>query len=290
MREDRPTTRTTPASDDPSAPEVTAPAATSPPTSKDNGGTARPLSAPVLAGPLDAPPAAARWRVLAWRLATGLLVAAGIYGLAVMLAILAYRWVDPPTSAVMLGQRLTGSQIVQSWVPLERVSLHLVRAVIASEDAGFCRHRGVDWRELEAAIEQTREGAPRGGSTIPMQVSKNLFLWSSRSYVRKALEIPITLASDLVWSKSRTLEIYLNIAEWGPGVFGAEAAARYHFGKSALLLTEREAALLAVALPNPVQRISGAPSPLQIRLAQRLLVRMRTVGDRTGCVLGGKGP
>jgi monofunctional biosynthetic peptidoglycan transglycosylase len=154
-----------------------------------------------------------------------------------------------------------------------------------SEDAGFCRHHGVDWRELEAAIEQTRDGAPRGGSTIPMQVSKNLFLWSSRSYLRKALEIPITLAADLVWPKPRMLEIYLNIAEWGPGIFGAEAAAQYHFGKSALRLSETEAALLAVALPNPVQRISGAPSQLQVRLAQRLMVRVRSVGDRAECVL-----
>src|SRR6185436_4995918 len=124
---------------------------------------------------------------------------------------------------------------------------YLQRAVIASEDGRFCQHHGVDWDEIEEAIERARDGIPRGGSTISMQVVKNLFLWPSKSYVRKALEFPLTFAIEMAWSKPRILEIYLNIAEWGPGVFGAEAAARYHFGKSAATLTPSQAALLAVS-------------------------------------------
>ena len=126
----------------------------------------------------------------------------------------------------MLGQRLTGTEIEQRWVPIERISPHLVQAVILSEDGGFCRHRGVDWSALEEAIESSR-----GGSTITMQVVKNLFLWPQRSYIRKALEIVLAYVVEVVWPKERVLEIYLNIAEWGPGIFGAEAAARNHFGK-----------------------------------------------------------
>ena len=146
-------------------------------------------------------------------------------------------------------------------MPLDRISPYLQRAVITSEDGRFCQHRGVDWGEIEEAIERARDGIPRGGSTISMQVVKNLFLWPSKSYVRKALEIPLTFAIELAWPKPRILEIYLNIAEWGPGVFGAEAAARYHFGKSAAALTPSQAALLAVSLPNPMERRAGAPGP-----------------------------
>ena len=171
----------------------------------------------------------------------------------VLSLIVAYRWVNPPMSTLMLGQWLTGTRITQRWVPIERMSPYLYRAVITSEDGRFCRHYGVDWGELEAAIERARDGIPRGGSTISMQVVKNLFLWPSKSYVRKAIEIPLTYAIELAWPKRRILEIYLNIAEWGPGIFGAEAAARYHFGKPAALLNAGQAALLAVSLPNPLR-------------------------------------
>ena len=124
-------------------------------------------------------------------------------------------------------------------MPIDRISPYLQRAVITSEDGRFCRHHGVDWDEIEEAIERARDGVPRGGSTISMQVVKNLFLWPSKSYVRKAMEIPLTYAIETAWSKRRILEIYLNMAEWGPGVFGAEAAARYHFGKPAALADAR---------------------------------------------------
>jgi monofunctional biosynthetic peptidoglycan transglycosylase len=195
-------------------------------------------------------------------------VAAGLV-VAVLVLAVAYRWVNPPVSTLMLGQRLAGTPIERRWVPIERISPNLIRAVVLSEDAGFCRHGGVDW----AAIEEAMEG-DRGGSTITMQVVKNLFLWPSRSYVRKAIEIGLAYIVESLWPKQRIMEIYLNIAEWGDGVFGAEAAARAHFDKRAARLTVEEAALLAVSLPNPIERTPAAPSLATGRLASRLMQRM----------------
>jgi len=212
--------------------------------------------------------------------AFGLIAFAG----AVLALIVLYRWVDPPASTLMLGQRLGGTPVVQRWVPLTRISPNLPLAVILSEDARFCRHAGVDWGELREAIESTGDGVARGGSTISMQVVKNLFLWPSKSYLRKAIEIPLAYLIEVAWPKQRILEIYLNIAEWGPGVFGAEAAARYHFRKPAALLGPREAALLAVSLPNPFERDAGSPGPGTQRLADNLLLRMRAARATAGCV------
>jgi monofunctional biosynthetic peptidoglycan transglycosylase len=234
---------------------------------------------------LPAPPVIARRHVWLAARAIGTLLL-GLAGLVLALIVL-YRWVDPPLSSLMLGQRLLGEEITQRWVPLERISPNLRLATIMSEDGRFCRHRGVDWSELREAIESARDGdEPRGGSTISMQVVKNLFLWPSRSYLRKAIEIPLTYVVEAVWPKRRILEIYLNIAEWGPGVFGAEAASRFHFGKRASQLTPREAALLAVSLPNPFARRAGAPGPGTSRLAHNLLVRMRTGRANAFCVRG----
>ncbi|MCB1514295.1 MAG: monofunctional biosynthetic peptidoglycan transglycosylase, partial [Hyphomicrobiaceae bacterium] len=165
-----------------------------------------------------------------------------------------------------------------------RISRNLQRAVIVSEDGRFCQHWGIDPREILAAIKRARNGVPRGASTITMQVAKNLFLWSSKSYVRKLLELPLTLALEVIWSKERILEVYLNIAEWGPGVFGAEAAARHHFGKSAARLSQNEAALLAVALPNPIRRDAGEPGRGTSRLASIIVARMRSAGPVTSCI------
>jgi monofunctional glycosyltransferase len=212
-----------------------------------------------------------RWAMV-FLLACGLLVAS---------LILLYRWVNPPASTLMLQQRLTGTPITAHWMPLERISPYLQYAVILSEDGHFCRHHGVDWGELAAALDDALDGQARGGSTISMQVVKNLFLWPSKTVVRKAIEIPLTFVIETLWSKSRILEIYLNIAEWGPGVFGAEAAAHYHFAKPASLLTPQEAALLAVSLPNPFERSAGDPGPGTARLAANLLRRMRAGGRQT---------
>jgi monofunctional biosynthetic peptidoglycan transglycosylase len=213
-----------------------------------------------------------------------LAVRAAVYGivgytLLVLVLLAAYRWVDPPFSNLMLTQRLMGWQVEQKWVPLTRISPNLVQAVILSEDGGFCRHQGVDWVAIEEAIEEAR-----GGSTITMQVVKNLFLWSSRSYIRKAIEIPLALLMEMLWPKQRILEVYLNIAEWGDGVFGAEAAAQHHFRKRAAQLSAQEAALLAVSLPNPIERQAGDPGAQTRRLANNLMLRMKAVRTSMTCV------
>ncbi len=206
------------------------------------------------------------------------LVAGGLV-LTVLTLVVLYRWVNPPVSALMIGRSIAGTEVERTWMPLERISPHLMRAVILSEDGGFCRHHGVDWAAMVEAIE-----SDRGGSTITMQVVKNLFLWPSRSYVRKAVEIGLAYLVEALWPKRRILEIYLNIAEWGDGVFGAEAAAQTHFGKRAARLTAEEAALLAAVLPSPIERTAGAPSGMTGRLASRLLVRMRNSRADLSCV------
>lgn len=196
-------------------------------------------------------------------------IAVSVAGFFVFLLFL-YKVANPPGSMLMAYETLVGNEVEHKWVPLEAISPNLIRAVIVSEDGQFCRHWGVDWRAIGMAIDQAGVDGPRGASTISMQTVKNLFLWNSRSYVRKALEIPLTYAIELVWSKSRILEIYLNIAEWGPGVYGAEAAARYHFRKSAARLTPDEAARLAAALPDPLGRDAGNPGHATARAASRV--------------------
>lgn len=181
----------------------------------------------------------------------------------------------PPVSTLMLGRWLSLEGVERRYVPLEAISPSLPAAVIASEDARFCGHGGVDWDALSDVIDDADEGGPsRGASTIPMQVAKNLFLWPGRSYLRKAMEIPVALYLDLVWSKRRMIEVYLNVAEWGEGIFGAEAAAQHHFGKAARELSRREAALLASSLPNPHLRRASKPSARQRTIAATIAARM----------------
>ena len=220
-----------------------------------------------------------------------LALAAGVALLAVLTVagLLLFRFVDPPMSTLMLAQRLTGQSIEQRWVRLEQISPNLVRAVITSEDGQFCWHRGIDFREMALAMKNADgEGLEdiRGASTISMQVAKNLFLWPSKDLIRKGLELWVTLAMEVMWPKQRILEVYLNIAEWGPGIFGAEAAARHHFRKPAARLTEREAALLAASLPNPIARDAGQPGPGTRRIASTIEARTRSASARTACILG----
>src|SRR6201991_2374863 len=166
-----------------------------------------------------------------------------------------------PVSTLMAWRWVTGAPVSRQWVDLASMSQALPRSVVPSEDAKFCSHRGVDWDALRDVIDDAEDGeVARDGSTITQQVAKNLFLWQGRSFVRKALELPLALWIDLVLPKRRIMEIYLNIAEWGPdGQFGAEAGARRAFGKSARSLTPREAATLAAVLPNPRRRLAGSP-------------------------------
>jgi len=193
----------------------------------------------------------------------------------------ATRWIDPPTTAVQMERRF------QSWihgtpyhkrydfVPLTQISHDFQHAVISAEDARFYQHHGFDWQAIQKAAEDDMEGGRlRGGSTITQQVVKNLFLWPGRSYVRKALEFPLALWVDLVLQKRRILEIYLNVAEWGPnGEFGIEAGSRRALGKAARDLDRYQAALMAAVLPSPARRDARAPGPGLRRLAGHYVAR-----------------
>lgn len=173
----------------------------------------------------------------------------------------------------MVARWFNGEPVERNVVPLSGIAPTLSLAVLASEDARFCGHGGVDWDALRLVLDDD-DGPSRGASTITMQLAKNLFLWPSRSYLRKALEIPLALYLDAVLGKRRVVEIYLNVAEWGDGVFGAEAAARRHFGKGAGELSRREAALLATSLPNPRLRDPAKPTRRQRELTGIVLARM----------------
>src|ERR1700733_8548325 len=197
-----------------------------------------------------------------------------------------YRFIDP-VSTVMLWRWATGAPVTRIVMPLDHMSPALPLAVIAAEDDTFCRNIGIDLGAMREALERSDDdiAAARGASTITQQVAKNLFLWQGRSVVRKALELPLALWLNLVLSKRRVLEIYLNIAEWGPnGQFGAEAAARYAFGKPARNLSGREAAELAAILPNPIRRSARTPGGLVHRLASVYEGRAAANPDLDGCV------
>lgn len=183
-----------------------------------------------------------------------------------------------PISTLMIGRYLTGEPVTRKWVDLDGMSEALPRSVVAAEDAKFCFHHGIDWDSVRNIIEDAQDGeVARGGSTITQQVAKNLFLWPGRSLVRKALEFPLAMWIDLVLSKKRILELYLNVAELGPdGQFGAEAGANYAFGRPASALSAREAALLASILPNPVTRSARNPGPGVRRMAGTYVVRARS--------------
>jgi monofunctional glycosyltransferase len=174
-----------------------------------------------------------------------------------------------PASALMAWRYVTGAPVSRQWVDLAAMASALPRSVVASEDAKFCTHHGVDWDALREVIDDAEDGeVSRGGSTITQQVAKNLFLWPGRSVVRKALELPLALWIDFVLPKARILEIYLNVAELGPGgQFGAQTGSLYAFGHGASMLTPREAALLAAILPNPHSRSARNPGPGLRRLA-----------------------
>ncbi len=203
-----------------------------------------------------------------------------------LLAVL-YNVVNP-VSTLMIGRWITGERVERIWTPIEKMSPALVRTVIASEDASFCQNIGIDLAELRQAIEKADDlEDTRGASTIPMQIAKNLFLWPGRDYIRKAIEMPLAIWLDLVVSKRRLIEIYLNIAEWGPnGEFGVEAGARRAFGVPAAQVDARQAALLAVMLPNPHRRDAGNPTAGVQRLAARLQARVPKEGPELVACLG----
>ncbi|WP_082501157.1 monofunctional biosynthetic peptidoglycan transglycosylase [Methylobacterium sp. Leaf88] len=227
--------------------------------------------------------ASGRTRARGLRRIVNLILLLPVIGLVLLLSLaLVYSALTPP-STLMLGRWLTLHSVDRQAVGLEAISPYLVQAVIASEDQRYCLHNGVDWGALRDVVDD-EEGPSRGASTIPMQTVKNVFLWPGRSVIRKALEIPLALVADTLWGKPRTMEIYLNIAEWGEGVFGAEAAARRWFGKPARALTRGEAALLAAVLPNPILRNPALPSRGVRAQAARIQARMNGVSGLMGCL------
>ncbi|MEQ1708305.1 MAG: monofunctional biosynthetic peptidoglycan transglycosylase [Terricaulis sp.] len=199
-----------------------------------------------------------------------------------------YLFIDPPSTATMLERAAAGETIRHYAVPINRVSPHLVRAVIAAEDANFCSHDGFDVEAIQDAMESNARGRRRrGASTISQQTAKNLFLWQGGSWLRKGFETYFTALVEFMWPKRRIMEAYLNVAEWGDGNFGAEAAARARFNVSAADLTPLQAARLAAVLPSPNRWRADNPGPYVRRRAATIVERARVVrNERTAaCVL-----
>jgi monofunctional biosynthetic peptidoglycan transglycosylase len=184
--------------------------------------------------------------------------------------VLPWRFLPPPTSAFMLREWISRGEAPRyHWLPLAQISPQLAIAVVAAEDQRFPDHHGFDFGAIERALAEGRR-RPRGASTITQQVAKNLFLWPGRSFARKACEAWLTLFIEALWPKRRILEVYLNVAEFGRGVFGAGAASELYFGKPARQLTLEEAALLAAALPSPKRSSVARPSEYLLRRAEEI--------------------
>jgi monofunctional glycosyltransferase len=197
--------------------------------------------------------------------------------------VLPFRWINPPVSMVMLErswqQRGSDYHLDKHWLNWNEIPRHAALAAVVSEDQNFPHHHGIDVNAIKKAIaERERRGELRGASTISQQVARNMYLWTSRSWVRKGLEVWFTGLVELCWPKQRILEIYLNIAEWGDGVFGLEAASRHHFGVSAAQLSRWQSALLASALPSPLNYKPAKPAPHLIERANWNLAQQRMLG------------
>ncbi|WP_374579497.1 monofunctional biosynthetic peptidoglycan transglycosylase [Phenylobacterium sp.] len=223
------------------------------------------------------------------RLLRGLLLLVLMFGLIgpVMVTTI-YRFVPPPVTWLMIQRVFEGRGFDRRWRSLDDISPRLVRAVIAAEDAKFCDHNGFDFDAMEKAFESNAKGRKlRGGSTISQQTAKNVFLWPGRSYVRKGLEAYFTVLIEVIWGKPRIMEVYLNSVEWGPGVYGAEAAARKNFGVGAGQLTAAQAARLAAILPSPLKWKAAQPGPYVKRRSGKITRAAGTI-NREGmaaCVL-----
>ncbi len=226
-------------------------------------------------------------RILRWLI----VIPAVLAGLSILLVVL-YRVVPPPITPLMIIRSLDDDSLTtdvrREWRPLEDISPHALRAVLAAEDMKFCDHFGFDWTALRAAWQSYRDDAKgarlRGGSTITMQTAKNVFLWPSRSLFRKSAEAWFTMLMEVFWSKQRILEVYLNVVEWGDGIYGVEAAARAHFRRPAKTLTAGQAARLAAILPNPRIYAVDEPTGYIAGRARTILRRMRDVRVSDGAV------
>jgi monofunctional biosynthetic peptidoglycan transglycosylase len=201
---------------------------------------------------------------------------------------LLFAVVPVPLTPLMVLRAAQGAPMTRDWTSIERISPSLIAAVVAAEDSNFCRHYGFDIPALSEAIRRytrsQRSSRLRGASTITQQTVKNVFLWPDRTWPRKILEAGLTLYAETLWSKRRTLEIYLNVVEWGDGIYGAEAAARHHFGKSARDLTRTEAARLAAVLPSPLRWSPSHPGPYVVSRTETIRVRGESLGPLLDCV------
>mgnify|MGYP005840322471 CR=1 FL=1 len=242
------------------------------------------MASPSGAEPIPARNSARARRPVLRRIGRWLATALALAVLLPSLVLIVYRFVPPPGTPLMLIRLAQGEGLEQRWRPLDAISPHLPRAAIAAEDNRFCLHHGFDWRELSGELRGLLEGRrTRGASTITMQVAKNLFLWDGRSFVRKILEAWLTPLVELWWDKRRILEVYLNIAETGPGLYGVEAAAQAYFAKPAKDLTRREAARIIAILPNPRVYSATRPSPLVARRARVIEQRIEQLGPLLDC-------
>ena len=220
-----------------------------------------------------------RW-VLKWMFRASMACAALI-----LLAIFFYSIVNPPTTPYIMSESRRLGDIDRMWVSIEEMSPHILRSVVAAEDANFCKHWGFDVDAIRAAINQ---GGARGASTISQQVVKNIYLWQGRSWTRKALEAVMTPLVEAFWSKRRILEVYLNVAEFDEGVFGVEAAARHYFGVGPENLSPTQAARLAAVLPNPKGRSASKPNARMRKRARSIQMGAATirVDGRADCFEG----
>jgi monofunctional glycosyltransferase len=226
----------------------------------------------------------ALWRVvLSWAL-RGVTAVAALYAALVLL----FSFVPPPINFYQLGETWRLGGIEKDWVSWEEIAPVMGRSAVAAEDANFCNHWGFDMAAIRAAIEA---GSNRGASTISQQVVKNVFLWHGRSWVRKAMEAVLTPVVELVWSKQRILEVYLNVAEFGEGVFGIQAAAQHHFGVDAKDLTPLQAARLAAVLPNPKEWNPAKPSSFVKSRTRGIISGAETIAvdGRSACFEDGSG-
>lgn len=201
------------------------------------------------------------------------------------LIVIAYRWVNPPSTWLMVERYFWGDEthcmtIQHDWVSISSVPNHMVLAVVAAEDNLFMTHWGFDFKSIKEAREEMLQGKRvRGASTISMQVAKNVFLWHGRTWTRKVLEAGFTVLVEVIWGKQRIMEVYLNVAEFGPSIYGVEAASQEYFNKPASELTRHQAALLTTVLPNPLRRNPTKPSQYMRSYQQRILKNMDNIGE-----------
>ncbi len=198
-----------------------------------------------------------------------------------VLTVVVYRFVNPPITPLMISRSIDGVKppVKRQWVSYEKIPQGMVDAVVASEDNKFAEHNGFDFGEMREAYQQNKKGKRlRGASTITQQMCKNVFLWNSRSYIRKGLEAWFTLWVELTWSKRRIMEVYLNVIEMGNGIYGIEAAAQFYYHKPASRLSREEAAMIATILPSPRKRNPAKPTDYMWRRQRQILDLMDKIG------------